>query len=91
VLTLIEKDALTGVIEPATDYSAVPLYPVRGYNSLTMLRQIAERIANDDRPAFIYQLGDLDPSGDHATEEAREEIFNFVRLDFGSDVELNFE
>jgi hypothetical protein len=79
------------VIEPATDELVTPLYPVRGYNSLTMLREIARRIARDERPAFIYQLGDLDPSGDHATEEAQDEIFDFVRDDFGSMIELNFE
>jgi hypothetical protein len=71
VIVLIEKDALTGVIEPVTNRYAVPLYPVRGYNSLTKLREIALRIRNDGRPCAVYQLGDLDPSGDHATEEAK--------------------
>jgi hypothetical protein len=78
VIVLIEKDALTGVIEPTTRHYGVPLWPVRGYSSLTVLREIAERIFNDGRPCFVYQLGDLDPSGDHATEEAREEIIGFL-------------
>jgi hypothetical protein len=78
VMVLIEKDALTGVIEPVTGHYAVPLYPVRGYNSLTKLREIAGRIVRDGRPCTVYQLGDLDPSGDHATEEARQEILDFV-------------
>jgi hypothetical protein len=86
VIVLIEKDALTGVIEPVTDRYAVPLYPVRGYNSLTKLREIAMRIHNDGRPCAIYQLGDLDPSGDHATEVAREEI-----LGFAPDADISFE
>jgi hypothetical protein len=75
---LIERDALTNVIRPTTDRFAVPLWPVRGYSSLTVLRNIAERIVKDGRRCFLYQLGDLDPSGDHATGEAREEINDFV-------------
>jgi hypothetical protein len=86
VMVLVEKDALTGVIEPVTDRYAVPLWPVRGYNSLTKLREIALRIRDDGRPCMIYQLGDLDPSGDHATEEAQEEIMGFA-----SDADITFE
>jgi hypothetical protein len=33
----------------------VPLWPVRAYNSLTKLREIAERISNDGRPCAAYQ------------------------------------
>jgi hypothetical protein len=50
-MTLVEKDALTGVIEPVTDRYAVPLWPVRGYNSHTKLREIALRVQRDGRPA----------------------------------------
>jgi hypothetical protein len=64
----------------------VPLYPVRGYNSLTKLREVALRIVRDGRPAFVYQLGDLDPSGEDATEKAREAI-----TDFAPDADITFE
>ena len=33
----------------------MPLWPVRGYNSLTKPREIAEPISNDGRPSAAYQ------------------------------------
>ena len=59
----LEKDALSGVVFPITSAFDVPLMVSRGYASLSFLHSAAEAIADDGRPAFIYHLGDFDPSG----------------------------
>ena len=59
----LEKDALSGVVLPVTDAYDVPLMVARGYASLSFLHTAAEYIAALDRPAYIYHLGDHDPSG----------------------------
>jgi hypothetical protein len=62
----LEKDALSGVVYPVTSLSDVPLMVARGYASLSFLHEAAEYIAGLDVPAFIYHLGDYDPSGQDA-------------------------
>ena len=78
VLVIVEKDALSGVIEPVTDRYGVPLFPARGYTSVTWLKKIADRIVEDNRPCTIYQLGDFDPSGLDASRAQRDDIVTFV-------------
>ncbi len=58
-----EKDALAGVIFDVTSVWDVPLMVTRGYPSLTFLYGAAETIAAQWKPAYIYYLGDYDPSG----------------------------
>ena len=57
----VEKDALAGVMFD------VPLMVARGYASLSFLHSAAEYINTLDVPAYIYHLGDFDPSGVTAT------------------------
>lgn len=59
----LEKDALAGVILPVTALFDVPLMTARGYASLSFLHSAAEYISKLAVPAFIYHLGDFDPSG----------------------------
>ena len=59
----LEKDALSAVIYPITSNYDVPLMVVRGYSSLSFLATAAEHISNLDVPAYIFHLGDYDPSG----------------------------
>lgn len=63
VLVLSEKDAISGAIHPVTARWDVPLGIVRGYSSETFAHSTAEYLAAGDKPAFVYQLGDHDPSG----------------------------
>jgi hypothetical protein len=70
----LEKDALAGVIYPITSQFDVPLMVARGYASLTFLHEAAEYIASLDRPAFIYHLGDFDPSGVNAGEKIEQTL-----------------
>jgi hypothetical protein len=58
-----EKGALAGVIMGETEVFDVPLMVSRGFSSDTYLQSAAEAIEAEDKPTFIYQLGDHDPSG----------------------------
>jgi hypothetical protein len=59
----MEKDALAGVIFEVTSEWDVPLMVTRGYSSLSFLFESAGHINGIDKPAYIYCLGDYDPSG----------------------------
>ncbi len=62
----LEKDALSGVVYPITSMFDTPLMVARGYASLSFLHQAAEYISGLEVPAYIYHLGDFDPSGQDA-------------------------
>ena len=70
----LEKDALAGVIYPVTSMYDVPLMVARGYASLSFLYNAAEFIAELAVPAYIYHLGDFDPSGVNAGEKIEETL-----------------
>ncbi len=70
----LEKDALAGVIMPVTAMYDVPLMVARGYASLSFLHSAAEYIASLEVPAFIYHLGDFDPSGVNAGEKIEQTL-----------------
>jgi hypothetical protein len=57
-----EKDAITGVIEKVTSEWNVPLGVLRGYCSETFAYWMAQAIDASEKPVFVYQLGDHDPS-----------------------------
>jgi hypothetical protein len=82
----LEKDALSGVVYPVTDLYDVPLMVARGYASLSFLHSAAEYIAQLDVPAFIYHLGDFDPSGVNAGEKIEETL-----RDMAPDATIHFE
>jgi hypothetical protein len=70
----IEKDALAGVILPVTARYDVPLMVARGYASLSFLHTAASFISDLNVPAFIYHLGDFDPSGVNAGEKIEQTL-----------------
>jgi hypothetical protein len=59
-----EKDALAGIIYEETKLWDVPLMINRGFSSVTFLYEAGQAIAAQKKPAFIYYLGDFDPSGE---------------------------
>jgi len=73
----LEKDALSGVIYPVTSMYDVPLMVARGYASLSFLYSAAEYINTLDVPAYIYHLGDFDPSGVNAGEKIKQTLCEF--------------
>jgi hypothetical protein len=82
----LEKDALAGVVLPVTALYDVPLMVARGYASLSFLHSAAEYINRLDVPAFIYHLGDFDPSGVNAGERIEETL-----REMAPSAEIHFE
>lgn len=82
----LEKDALSGVVYPVTNAYDVPLMVARGYASLSFLHSAAEAINELYVPAFIYHLGDYDPSGVNAGEKIEEAL-----RELAPDAEIIFE
>jgi hypothetical protein len=69
----IEKDALTGVVSPVTMKYDVPLYPARGYSSISFLYEAAQDL-NSHARNYVYHFGDFDPSGVDAAEKVEKEL-----------------
>jgi hypothetical protein len=82
----LEKDALAGVVYPITSMYDVPLMVARGYASLSFLHGAAEYINELDVPAYLYHLGDFDPSGVNAGEKIEETL-----RELAPDAEIYFE
>jgi len=70
----LEKDALSGVLWPATQKYDVPLMVSRGYASLSFLHSAAEDMEREDRPCHVYHLGDWDPSGQDAARHIEQTL-----------------
>lgn len=78
----IEKDALTGVIEPVCGEYQVPYFACRGYVSQSEMYDAAQRlkkIGRSGRAPIILHLGDHDPSGMHMTVDNAERLDKFMR------------
>jgi hypothetical protein len=82
----LEKDALAGVLYPVTSMNDVPLMVERGYASLSFLYSAAEYINTLDGPAYVYHLGDYDPSGVNAGEKIEETL-----RELAPDADITFE
>ena len=82
----LEKDALAGVVHPVTAKYDVPLMVARGFSSLSFLHSAASDIADLDKPAYIYHLGDHDPSGICAAEKIEQTL-----RELAPDAEIHFE
>jgi hypothetical protein len=74
----IEKDALAGTIYDVTAEFDVPLMVARGYSSLSFLHSAAEAIKVNGKAAYIYHLGDWDPSGQDAADHIERKLREFA-------------
>jgi hypothetical protein len=82
----VEKEALASVFEEMTKQYGVDLLVLRGYPSLTLLWEDAQRLASLDESTETIQLlyfGDFDPSGVDIERSAIEHM----ESDFGTKVE----
>lgn len=73
----VEKEALASVFARECNRMNVVSFPCRGYPSITMLKEAAERHRNawfDDRDPHIKYFGDYDPSGQDIERNIRETI-----------------
>jgi len=77
----MEKEALAGVAWEVTQDMGVSLWVARGYSSISYLHQAAGHInsaLDAGKTAYIYNLGDHDPSGCNAWEKACQELRGFA-------------
>jgi hypothetical protein len=58
-----EKEALAGVLYEITEQFDVPLMVAKGFSSKAFLHGAAKAIEASGKPAFLYYVGDHDPSG----------------------------
>ncbi len=72
----VEKDAMTGVIEPVTRELDVALSPVRGYVSDSYAHEIGKSFREIDKPIKCFYIGDFDPSGFDLERSLRERSRN---------------
>jgi hypothetical protein len=75
----VEKNALVGVLEPVTREYDVPLMATVGYSSISFLHEAAVDLSHlGCSSIYIYQLGDLDPSGAQAAEAIEKDLRGFA-------------
>jgi|SRR6185312_2878418 len=82
VFTIIEKEALVGVLTNVCHKWDVPLLAARGYPSGTVLREFAiEDIIpwSGNQDIIVLHLGDHDPSGIDMTRDLEERIQMFAQ------------
>ena len=88
----IEKDALTGVIEPICKELEIPFFACRGYNGQSEQWRAAQRFAKyvlDDRQnVIVLHLGDHDPSGIDMTRDNEERLKMLMAGDCSWDLEV---
>lgn len=80
----IEKDALTGVIEPVCDRYRVPYFACRGYSSQSEQYRAGKRFARCRKAGqvpVVFHLGDHDPSGVDMTRDNADRLAMFARND----------
>lgn len=82
----LEKDALAGVVYEATAEFDVPLMVSRGFSSLTYMHSAARDLSERGVPAWIYQIGDHDPSGVDVARQVQRRLCQFA-----PEVEIHFE
>jgi len=73
-----EKDAITGVISAVTRQWDVPLGVLRGYASESFAWSVGEAARATNKPVFMYQLGDHDPSGIDAWRDFERKVRAFA-------------
>ena len=73
-----EKDALAGVIYQVTSKYDVPLMVARGFASETFCYEAVAQRGDDDRPYYVYYLGDFDRSGHDAARSLEEKLTRFA-------------
>lgn len=77
----IEKDALSGVVEPICQELDVPYLSCRGYTSQSEMWGASvrlDRFVRQGQKPFIIHLGDHDPSGKDMTRDIEDRMLMFM-------------
>lgn len=82
VEVMVEKDALSGILEPVCQDMHVRFTANKGYSSSSAMYEAGKRIAKAmdhyGRKAHLFYLGDHDPSGIDMTRDIRERLGMFA-------------
>lgn len=81
-----ESDSIAGVLDPITDQYDISLMSSRGFSSHTFLHQAGVELTEVDKPAFIFYVGDFDPSGMLIGENIAKRL-----REFAPGIEIEFE
>jgi len=82
VEVMVEKDALSGILEPVCRQMHVRFTANKGYSSSSAMYEAGKRIADARRlgkEVHIFYLGDHDPSGIDMTRDIDERLAQFAR------------
>ena len=80
---MVEKDALSGILEPVCRRLDVRLTANKGYSSSSMMYEIGKRIENrnsDLKDIVILYLGDHDPSGIDMTRDIEDRLYMYSSM-----------
>jgi hypothetical protein len=88
VEVMVEKDALSGILEPVCRELHVRFTANKGYSSSSAMYEAGSRICNamsdsdkDVNQVHIFYLGDHDPSGIDMTRDITERLVMFSKLE----------
>jgi hypothetical protein len=79
-VVVVEKLALAGVLESVTNPWDVPLVPVQGFSSISLIYELAQIILGARKPAYVHYFGDWDPSGEKIPQSFEERLRRYTRL-----------
>ena len=75
---MVEKDALSGVLEPVCRELDVGITANKGYSSSSTMYEIGKRLGSkyfdDSKQIIVFYLGDHDPSGIDMTRDVEERL-----------------
>jgi hypothetical protein len=74
---MVEKDALSGVLEPVCRQMDIGITANKGYSSSSTMYEIGKRLRNqyyDDKKLLVIYLGDHDPSGIDMTRDVDDRL-----------------
>jgi len=77
VEVMVEKDALSGVLEPICKKLDIGITANKGYSSSSTMYEIGQRIMNQgnkEKDICVIYLGDHDPSGIDMTRDVKERL-----------------
>jgi hypothetical protein len=77
VEVMVEKDALSGVLEPVCNELDVSITANKGYSSSSTMYEIGKRLENkaiEGKEIVVLYLGDHDPSGIDMTRDVQERL-----------------
>jgi len=82
---MVEKDALSGVLEPVCRELDVGITANKGYSSSSTMYEIGKRLGSkyfdDSKQIIVFYLGDHDPSGIDMTRDVEERLKMYSRIE----------